>query len=45
MEVVTVPMDPKFATSGMAQKVMVLKKQNNVKDPFEEAKLICEKNE
>lgn len=45
MQVVAMPTDPKLAMSGTAQKIMVLKRQSDTKDPLEEAKLICEKNE
>ena len=44
MQVVTMPTDPKLAMAGTAQKIIVLKRQSDVKDPLEEAKLICEKN-
>lgn len=45
MQVVTMPVDPKLATSEMAQKIMVLKKQNPKGDPLEEERSIYEKNE
>lgn len=45
MQVVTMPTNPKLATSGMAQKIMVLRKQSDMKDSFKEAKLSHEKNE
>lgn len=47
MSIVAMPMDPKLATSGLAQKTMVLKKQSKTKDldPYEKARLILERHE
>lgn len=45
MQTVTLPVDPKLTISGIAQKIMVLKKLNYIEHPLEEAKIIYEENE
>lgn len=45
MQLVTTPIDQKLVSTKTAQRVMVLKKQNNMTDPFREARQICDANE